>query len=298
MNKCGTIYGMQSHITLLRAGRIAQAAALLREGVTKGPGGRPCTRTNVAEIDAALPWNGLPVGLHEIAAAYGDAAKTGFAMSLIGQRPGPVLWCRSRRTALEGGDPYGPGIAGLGLLPDRLILVEATKPADLLWAMEEGARTKGLAAVVADGVSPPDLTASRRLQLAAEAGDGLVLLMATGRQNTSSTALTRWFISSASSRPEADGPGRPCWKIELWRCRGGGRPQDWMVEWDDAALSLSVVSQMADRPLAAAKPWPERPISPDGKRPGRDQADGNRPIGGTAWASRRDAPGRRKSAAA
>jgi protein ImuA len=241
---------MQSHFTTLRAGRIAQAAGLLREGLTKGPEGRPCTRTNVAEIDAALPWGGFPPGLHEIAAAYGDAAKIGFATSLIRRRPGPVLWCRSRRTALEAGDPYGPGIARLGLPPDRLILVEAAKPAELLWAMEECARTKGLAAVVSDGVSP-DLTASRRLQLAAEAGGGLVLLLATGRQSAPSTALTRWFIGSAPSQPEADGPGRPCWKIELWRCRGGGRPRDWMVEWDNAALSLSVVSQMADRPLAA-----------------------------------------------
>ena len=241
---------MQSHNMTLRAGRFAQAAALLRNGLVKGPEGRPCTRTNVAEIDAALPWGGLPPGLHEIAAAHGDAARTGFAMSLIGRRPGPILWCRSRRTALEAGDPYGPGMAGLGLLPDRLILVEAAKPGELLWAMEEGARTKGLAAVIADGVSP-DLTASRRLQLAAEAGNGLLLLMATGRQKSSSTALTRWFVSSEPSLPEADGPGRPCWKVELWRCRGGGRPQDWMVEWDNAALSLSVVSQVANRPLAA-----------------------------------------------
>ena len=242
---------MQSHITTLRAGRIARAADLLRKGPTRGPEGRLRTHANVAEIDAALPWGGFPPGLHEIAAAYGDAAKIAFAMSLIGRHPGPVLWCRSRRTALEAGDPYGPGIARLGLPPDRLILVEAAKPAELLWAMEEGARTKGLAAVVADGVSP-DLTASRRLQLAAEAGSGLVFLLATGRQNIPSTALTRWFVGSAPSRPEADGPGRPRWKIELWRCRGGGRPQDWMVEWDNAALSLSVVSQMADRPLAAA----------------------------------------------
>ena len=67
----------------------------------------------------------------------------GFVAGLLGHRPGPVLWCRSRRTALEAGDPYGPGIAGLGLTPDRLILAEAAKPAELLWAMEEGARTKG-----------------------------------------------------------------------------------------------------------------------------------------------------------
>ena len=241
---------MQPHITPLRTGRLALAAALIRGRLTTGHDDPARTRTGAADIDAALPWGGLPPGLHEIAAAYGDAAKTGFAMSLIGRRLGPVLWCRSRRTALEAGDPYGPGIAGLGLSPDRLILVEAAKPAELLWALEEGARTKGLAAAVVDGVTP-DLTASRRLQLAAEAGGGLVFLLATGRQTASSTALTRWFAASAPSRPEAEGPGRPCWKIELWRCRGGGQTRDWMVEWDDAALSLSVVSPMAERPLAA-----------------------------------------------
>ena len=216
----------------------------------KEAGSRICTRTGMAEIDSALPWGGLPRGLHEIAAPDGDGAKIGFTASLLGRRSGPILWCRSRRTVLDRGDPYGPGMARMGVAPDRLILVEAGRPADLLWAMEEGARTKGLAAVVAEGVTP-DLTASRRLQLAAEAGDGLVFLLRSGRQTDSSSALTRWFVGSVPSVPEADGPGRPCWKIELWRCRGGGRPQDWMVEWDDAALSLSVVSPLADRLLAA-----------------------------------------------
>jgi protein ImuA len=248
---------MQPHNIPLRAGRIAHAAALIREGLIKGPEGGACIRIGVAEIDAALPWSGLPPGLHEIAAAHGDAAKAGFVMGLVGRRPGPVLWCRSRRTALEAGNPYGPGIGGLGLAPNRLILAEAAKPAEILWAMEEAARTKGLAAVVAEGAMP-DLTASRRLQLAAEAGQGLVFLLATGRQSAASTALTRWFVASAPSRPEADGPGRPCWTIELWRCRGGGRPQEWMVEWDDAALSLSVVSPMADRSLA------DRPLAAAG----------------------------------
>ena len=235
---------------LTLAARRAHAAALIRAGLSKEAGSEVCIRTGAAEIDAALPWGGLPSGLHEIAAAAGDGAGAGFAASLIGRRCGQILWCRSRRAMLDGGDPYGPGIAGLGVEPGRLILVEAGRPADLLWAMEEGARTRGLAAVLAEKVTP-DLTASRRLQLAAEAGNGLVFLLQSGRQAASSSALTRWFVSSAPSLAEADGPGRPCWKIELWRCRGGGRPQDWMVEWDDAALSLSVVSPLADRLLAA-----------------------------------------------
>ena len=288
---------MSPHNDPSHAGRIAQAAALIRAGLTKGPEGRPCLKTGVAGIDEALPWAGLTPGLHEIAAAHGDAARAGLVASLLRHRPGPVLWCRSHRTALEAGDPYGPGIAVLGLSPDRLILAEAAKPAELLWAMEEGARTKGLAAVVADGVMP-DLTAGRRLQLAAEAGQGLVFLLATGRQTAASTALTRWFVASAPSRPEAEGPGPPCWTIELWRCRGG-RPREWMVEWDDAALSLSVVSPMADRPLAAAIPVPTRPPSGfDGAGPGRDQADRGQPDGGADGSLHRDDLGGRKSAAA
>ena len=149
------------------------------------------------------------------------------------------------------GEPYGPGMAWLGLAPERLILVEAAKPADLLWAMEEGARGKGLAAVVGEGVKA-DLTASRRLQLAAEAGQALVLLLSeAGAQTASLSALTRWHVAAAPSVAEAGGPGRPRWKLELRRCQAGGRPQRWMVEWDDAALSLSVVPTFSDRSLAA-----------------------------------------------
>jgi protein ImuA len=251
-------------VDLLRSDRIAVPA---------------CVGTGAAAIDAALPWRGLPRGLHEIAGAAGDAAKIAFAASLAGRRSGdgarPILWCRPRRVALAAGDPYGPGIANLGLSPDALILVEADKPADLLWAMEEGARTKGLAAVVAEGVTP-NLTASRRLQLAAEAGDALVLLLPTGRQAAPSSALTRWFVRSLPSLQEAGGPGLPRWEIALWRCRGGGRLGDWTVEWDDAAFSLSVVPQLADRPLAAARPYGAGAAGADGAGAGRQPADGSR----------------------
>jgi protein ImuA len=243
---------MQPQALPFPAGRFAQAAALLRVGSVEKRGTSSCAGTSVAEIDEALPWGGLPTGLHEIASPMGDAAGTAFAVGLIGRRsPGqPVLWCRTRRTAFDSGNPYGPGISSLGIDPGRLILVEAAKPADLLWAMEEGARTRGLAAVVAEAATP-DLTASRRLQLAAEAGSGLLFLLQPGRQAAPSTALSRWFVSSVPSLPDAGGPGRPRWKLELWRCRGGGRPRAWMVEWDDETLSLSVVPAFSDRSLAA-----------------------------------------------
>ncbi len=266
-------------VDLLRSDRIAVPA---------------CVGIGAAEIDAALPWGGLPRGLHEIAGAGGDAAKVAFAASLAGRRSGdggrPILWCRPRRVALAAGVPYGPGIANLGVSPDALILVEADKPADLLWAMEEGARTNGLAAVVAEGITP-DLTASRRLQLAAEAGDALVLLLPAGRQAAPSSALTRWFVRSLPSLREAGGPGLPRWRIELWRCRGDGRLGEWHVEWSDAAFSMSVVPQLADRPLAAAGRFSTGTVGHDGARSGRQPADGGRPDGDAIGPFRRYASG-------
>ncbi len=215
-------------------------------------GGAACVATGVPEIDTALPWGGLPCGVHEIAGNRGEAAGIAFAALLIGRRSGPVLWCRAWRTAATTGEPYGGGLGGLGLSSDRLILVEAAKPADLLWSMEEGARSPGLAAIVGEGVKA-DLTASRRLQLAAESGRGLVLLLPdSGGAAASLSALTRWHVASSPSAIDAGGPGAPRWTLALRRCRGGGKPQSWIVEWDDAALSLSVVPAISDRPLAAA----------------------------------------------
>ena len=212
-------------------------------------------------IDGALPWGGLRRGgLHEIAGMSGDAAAFGFAAALLArfgkhdQRDNKVLWCRSRRFDQEAGQPYGPGLARFGLSPAQLLLVEVSRPADVLWAMEEGLRCRGLAAVLGEGVSP-DLTASRRLQLAAEAGGTTALLLPSTAASTSA-ALTRWRVKALPSRPQlaagsGGGPGRPRWQVALWRCRGG-RAGEWCLEWHDETLRFAVVAALADRPLAAA----------------------------------------------
>lgn len=243
---------MQNGLILKAGGRIVRAADLIRTGNPPAV----LLRLGVPEIDAALPWGGLPSGLHDIAAPFTDAGGAGFAATLLARRPGAVLWCRLRRRTSEEGAPYGLGLAVLGLPPAKLILVEAEKPIEILWAMEEGLRARGLAAVLGEGAHP-DLTASRRLQLAAETAQNMALLISSessGEKKSSGAlaAMTRWHVTSLPSAAEAGGPGRPRWKIELRRCRGGGRPQDWMVEWNDTALSLSLVPALADRPLAAA----------------------------------------------
>src|SRR6202048_1917870 len=124
----------------------------------------------VAAIDRVLPGGGLARGaLHEILGASGDEEDGALAAGIVGrlaaQRSlggdGMVLWCLPRP------DLYGSGLAAHGLDPGRLVLVRAPRDAEILWAMEEGLRAPGIAAVVGEIGSFP-MVASRRLQLAAE----------------------------------------------------------------------------------------------------------------------------------
>jgi protein ImuA len=213
----------------------------------------------VAAIDRALPGGGLACGaVHEIAGMGGDeedgALAAAFAAGILGrlENNGIVLWCLPRP------DLYGSGLTALGLDPGRLVLVRAWRAAEILWAMEEGLRASGVAAVVGEvGIFPA--VASRRLQLAAERSgvtafvlrrwrDGAEAARERGLPNASAT---RWRIAALPSVPARAEPGigRPRWRLELLRCRGGASAC-WQVEVADATGSLSLVATVADRPDA------------------------------------------------
>src|SRR6202008_4840971 len=125
-----------------------------------GRGAAGAAPTGFDAIDRVLPEGGLARGaLHEIVSETGDrAAASGVAIRLLTglAAQGPVLWC------LADPDLYGPALQRAGLAPDRLILARTRRDADLLWAMEEGLKTPGLAAVLGEPHGL-DLTASRRL---------------------------------------------------------------------------------------------------------------------------------------
>jgi protein ImuA len=246
----------------------------------------------VAALDRALPGGGLTRGaLHEILGAGGDeedgALAAAFAAHILGRltrpptspspsltRPGPslsapgggegrgevgvVLWCLPRP------DLYGPGIAAHGLDSGRVVLVRASRDAEILWAMEEGLRAPGIVAVVGEVGSLP-MVASRRLQLAAERSGITAFLLRRWREGGQAAreralpnaAVTRWRIAALPSRPLRDEPGvgHPRWRVELLRCRGG-EPASWEMaaremEVPDATDHVSLASALADRPAAA-----------------------------------------------
>lgn len=194
---------------------------------------------DVPPVDAALAGGGLPLGcLHEILGTADDGAATGFAALLLARlaaRAGrPVLWLTRQA------DVHAPGLAGYGLTPDRLVLARGRRPADLLWALEEAARSAAVAAVVGE-VEAADLTASRRLQLAAEAGGVTAFLLRRQGAEMTSSAVTRWRVAALGSHPVAGEPGigTPCWQLDLLRCRGG-RPGRWPVAWRGPAEGLAL----------------------------------------------------------
>jgi len=217
-------------------------------------------------LDSVLPQGGLVAGFHEVTGAGADVAQGAaaglFAAGILARLPGPVLW------VLEQDDVFAPGLAGAGLHPDRVIYAHVGKEgagkAGLL-VMEEGLRhgRHALAGVVAEVSGRLSLTASRRLQLAAESTGALALVLRRqhtlpemGQETETTAALTRWRVTALPSGPavpdvpDIPGVGRGAWQIELLRNRGG-QTGTWIVGACDAAGRLDMVSPLAHRPAAA-----------------------------------------------
>jgi len=100
--------------------------------------------TGSQAMDAALGGGIARGALHEIFAEglSNEPAAAAFAVALALRAPGrrPILWVRQDFVGLEMGEIYAPGLAELGLSPDRLILVRARDGPAVLRAGEEAAR--------------------------------------------------------------------------------------------------------------------------------------------------------------
>lgn len=231
--------------------KLARLEALRRQLMTEavlGPASAVAA-LDVPAIDACLPWRGLPCGaVHEIEGAALDGAATGFCSVLLARLAADgrsVLWVCPQD------DLYGPGLIHFGLRPERLILVRAHRPAEILWAIEEALRCRGLAAVLGE-VSGLSLAASRRLQLAARKSGVTALLLRHRAEAPINTAVTRWRVVAASGN---DARLMSRWTVDLVRCRGllhgeEGYVGRWLVAWEKDRLA--VVPDLRDRPPVAA----------------------------------------------
>lgn len=166
----------------------------------------------------------------------------------IGKKVWPQPWLLQRPPF-----PTARGGVGGGDLLQRSVLVDPPNGDDRLWAIDLCLRSPAVGAVIADA-SGMTIAHSRRLQLAAEAGDALALLARPGRElATASAAAMRWRVG-----PVASPTSQPRWQIQLIRCKAG---QGWsgkeaatslVLEHDRATGDLRVPADLADRPSAAS----------------------------------------------
>jgi protein ImuA len=215
-----------------------------------------------APIDAVLGGGLAGSVLHELApsAPIHLAAATGFAAALTALAAGPrgeALWIATDFAVREGGGPYGPGLDRYGMAASRLLVLRVPRPLDVLWAMEEALRCRALACVIAEltGEGPEaDLTATRRLTLAAHEGQGLGLLLRHRVTPAPSAAVTRWQVAACASEPDGfGGLGRTRFDLALGKNRRGPSGR-WIIEWNHhehefrTAVPFALVATALDRP--------------------------------------------------
>ena len=218
--------------------------------------------TGHAAIDRALA-GGLARGrLHEVFAGEEDAGSGFGAAALFCLRAGedkPLLWLRTDAAQKRTGQLHASGLGELGFDPASLLLGLLPDEPALLRAAAEATRCGGLGALLVECWGPMrglDLTASRRLLLAAEASGVPVFLLRIAAGPSASAAETRWRAAPAlSAALEADAPGLPTFTLELERRRAGPSAGPWRVEWNRDRLCFQDPGSVAESPLS-------RPVLP------------------------------------
>ena len=129
--------------------------------------------TGHAALDANLPGRGWPVGsLVEVLQAEGQQhvwqlLGAGLAAAIAGGDPAVLVQPPYQ--------PFGPSLRAQGIAPERLLCVQAERPASRLWAAEQALRCADVSAVIA-WVERARSEELRRLHLCAQAGQKLLVL--------------------------------------------------------------------------------------------------------------------------
>lgn len=147
-------------------------------------------------LDAALG-GGFPAGaLHELVAASHATAGRTLALRIAANAAGPGRWILYFDAA---GDLYPPAAEFMGLALDRLLIMRIHRRGDTLWALEQTLRCPAVAAAVAS-VGKLEPLEARRLQLAAETGGGVLLLVSTPADSRADRAAKLGPATFAATR--------------------------------------------------------------------------------------------------
>ena len=211
--------------------------------------------TSLADWDALLPNHTWPrAAIHELLSPTTDhwQLTTNNWQLAFPLTPAAILATHARQAGLIVWiDPdrqiYPPALAGLGIPLDRVLWIHPAKPRDLVWAIAECLRCPGVDVTIA---TPPPLSRieARRLQLAAETGGGIGLLLRPHNPTAIYAAATRWLVTPIPATRD----GRR-WNIQLLHGHGGLTGQSINLELDHETHSLRTSATVADRPAEATR---------------------------------------------
>ena len=232
-------------------GSKADIIAQLQRDILSLQGFRSTAKSTAADlglgpIKHAFPNATFPTdAIHEFlsGAAEHSAATAGFISGLLGrlmQNTGACVWISTARSL------FPPALKVFGIEPDQVIFVTMERERDVLWAMEEALKCRGLAAVVGE-IKELSFMASRRLQLAVEQSNVTGFIIRHQPRYTGVTAcVSRWQITPLPSELEAGLPGIgfPRWQVSLLKIRNG-RPGVWQVEWSGGRCNLLTTPAIA-----------------------------------------------------
>lgn len=198
---------------------------------------RESVHSGLAPFAAAFPGEVFPTGtIHEFISyeAANAAATSGFITALTGKlmkKGGLCLWIAKSR------DIYPAGLKSFGLEPDRIIFINATRPKEALWIIEEALKCEALSVVIGE-IRELSFTDSRRLQLAVENSGvtGFIHRYCPHAENAVA-CTTRWKIATlpSVSKDNLPGVGFSAWEVHLLKVRNG-RPDSWQVSWSDTSF--------------------------------------------------------------
>ena len=156
--------------------------------------------------------------VHEVC---GDSADM-FAVLAASRLQGPIVWIGLPRDVAS----LAPTALQTYIDPSRVILTEGINRSEVLWAAEQALRATCAECVVIELSSGPNLRESRRLQIAAEEGGGIGLILIQGRVYTSACE-TRWQCTASNQ-------GENNWIWSLTKNRKG-ELGCWQVRWSQSA---------------------------------------------------------------
>jgi protein ImuA len=210
----------------------------------------------VAEVDAWLAGGLRRDALHEAYAAAREDAAGAMALALLvawlnaGDKR-PIIWARALAAASL---PYGPGLIELGIDPAIITLLLLPDSRAVLRAALDSVRQGAAGTVLIElrGRQPLlDLTATRRLALAAQQSATMVWLVRAEAQPAPSAAQTRWQVMHA---PAGGLSARPAFDLTLLRQRGGREGLHIRMEWDRDTASFQQFATPAPGALSGLVP--------------------------------------------